>query len=367
LSIYVNIEKKLGDFMLRVNFNTENDVLALMGKSGCGKSMTLKCIAGIEKPDRGTIIIDGVTLFSSDKKINLSPQKRKVGLLFQNYALFPNMTAFENIKAGANGIKNKEQKEAAVRAMMEKFEVLHLSNHYPHQLSGGQQQRIALARILVSEPECLLLDEPFSALDTHLRFITERETAKVIKDFGKTVILVSHNIEEVFRITDKIAVMNAGKIETFGEKNTVLSNPETINTALLTGWSEISPAEIINEKCIYAKDWGIILRIKQERCSDICKSKDNKDIGNENCDVRYFVSVRTETIRPAEEESDNSFQMKVESYAVNPYDTTLILKATEGSCPITWRVSNEWWLKNKTDFIRVHIPEEGVALLVDKR
>ncbi len=352
MSLFVDIEKSLGDFVLKVSFTSENGVLSLMGKSGCGKSMTLKCIAGVEKPDRGKIVLDGVTLFDSEKKINLPPQNRRVGLLFQNYALFPNMTAIENIKAGANRIKNKAEKDAVAQTIMKSLGVSDLANHYPSQLSGGQQQRIALARILVSEPECLLLDEPFSALDTHLRFITERETARVIESFGKTVILVSHSIDEVFRLTDDIAVLNNGKIEAIGDKKEILSNPPTINSALLMGWSNISLADIIDRDNIIAKDWGLKLKVKNSHSAQ-----------TDTC----YIAARAKSIRPATTESTNVFTMSVEAAANNPYDTSLLLKSPEGGKPLTCMVSKEWWNIHKSDTIRIHIPEEGLSILTDTR
>ena len=163
MSVSVDIEKNLGSFQLKVKFQAADETLALLGASGCGKSMTLKCIAGIEKPDRGRIEVDGVTLFDSERGINLTPQKRRTGLMFQNYALFPNMTVLQNIRTGANRETDRQKRSAAVDAVMESFGLTELSGRLPHQLSGGQQQRTALARILVSNPRILLLDEPFSA------------------------------------------------------------------------------------------------------------------------------------------------------------------------------------------------------------
>ena len=153
MALSVDIEKKLGNFHLKVKFEAENEVLALLGASGCGKSMTLKCIAGIERPDQGRIILDGVTLFDAEKKIDLPPQKRKVGYLFQQYALFPNMTVEQNI---ACGVRGKERKTQIVAEMLRLMELEGMEKKRPHQLSGGQQQRVALARILVNEPEVLL-------------------------------------------------------------------------------------------------------------------------------------------------------------------------------------------------------------------
>ena len=169
MSVSVNIKKKYGDFCLDVAFEGGNEVLSLLGASGCGKSLTLRCIAGIETPDEGKIIINGVTVFDSEKRIDLKPQKRRVGMLFQNYALFPNMTVEENILCGLEGLRDKKERKARCKEAVSAFQLEGLEKHLTHQLSGGQQQRVALARMLVSEPEILLLDEPFSALDSHLR------------------------------------------------------------------------------------------------------------------------------------------------------------------------------------------------------
>ena len=156
MSIFVDIEKDLGSFQLKVKFEAGDETLALLGASGCGKSMTLRCIAGIEKPDRGRIVVDGVTLFDSEQRINLTPQQRRTGLLFQNYALFPNMTVLDNIRAGAKREKDSQKRTDMIQSVLERFDLKELAKRYPHQLSGGQQQRVALARILVSSPRILL-------------------------------------------------------------------------------------------------------------------------------------------------------------------------------------------------------------------
>ena len=169
MSLSVHIEKRVGDFHLKINLEHEMGITGILGASGCGKSMTLKCIAGIEKPDKGRIVLNGRVLFDSEKKINLKPQERKVGYLFQNYALFPNMTVEQNILCGLSKEKDKGVKKEKMEAMIKVMDLASCKGLYPHQLSGGQQQRCALARMLVSEPELLLLDEPFSALDAYLR------------------------------------------------------------------------------------------------------------------------------------------------------------------------------------------------------
>ena len=163
----VNIKKELKEFDLDITFELKNGCLGILGPSGCGKSMTLKSIAGIVNPDTGFISLntdEETIFFDSNKKINLKPQIRNVGYLFQNYALFPNMTVEENI---ASGLSNDDGK--TVSEMIKRFHLDGLEKRYPRQLSGGQQQRVALARILAYNPDVILLDEPFSAMDTFLK------------------------------------------------------------------------------------------------------------------------------------------------------------------------------------------------------
>ena len=156
MSLYVDIEKRLGAFRLQSKFEVAGETLALLGASGCGKSMTLKCIAGIVTPDRGRIVLNGRVLFDSEKKIDLTPQQRRVGYLFQQYALFPNMTVEQNILCGIRE-GSRAEKRALAAEKIRMFRLEGLEKKHPAQLSGGQQQRVALARILCSEPQALLL------------------------------------------------------------------------------------------------------------------------------------------------------------------------------------------------------------------
>ena len=202
MSLFINIEKNFENFSLKINFEHDADILGILGASGCGKSMTLKCIAGIEKPDSGKIILDDEILFDSQKKINLPPQKRKVGYLFQNYALFPNMTVKQNILCGLHDEKNIKLKEKIFSDTIELLNLTELINHKPHELSGGQAQRTALARILVNRPKILMLDEPFSALDSHLRLKLQMKIKNLLKNYGHGVILVTHDRNEAYRMCD---------------------------------------------------------------------------------------------------------------------------------------------------------------------
>lgn len=345
MSLYVDIEKNLGSFRLKTKFEADNETVALLGASGCGKSLTLKCIAGIEKPDKGRIIVDDVVLFDSEKKINLSPQQRRTGLMFQNYALFPNMTVLQNIRAGANREADQKRRAAAVDAVMKNFGLAELANRLPHQLSGGQQQRVALARILVSAPRILLLDEPFSALDSHLRFRLEREVKQVIRDFGKTVLLVSHDRDEVFRMSDRVAIMENGGITTIGTNREVFDFPCTMGGASLTGCKFISAAETTESGKIFAKDWGIELEVPP------------------NVKNITAVGLRMHNVKPGT--GENSFRCRVVEEIENPFSYTLMLRPVDvpEGVPFGWSVSREIWEQNRTDEVQIHIPKDAILLL----
>lgn len=349
MSVFVDIEKSLGSFHLKVCFEAGNETLALLGASGSGKSMTLKCIAGIEKPDRGRIVVDDVVLFDSEKHINLPPQQRHTGLLFQNYALFPNMTVLQNIRAGANREPDRKKREAMVAAIMDSFGLTPLAHHLPSQLSGGQQQRTALARILVSNPNILLLDEPFSALDNHLRFRLEQEVRQLIGRFGKTVVLVSHDRDEVFRLSDSIAVVSDGSIDAVGSKSEVFHNPQTRMGAMLTGCKNISAVEILDENHIRATDWGLTLEVPEIPA-------DTKAVG-----------VRMHDIRPGA--GKNTFRCRVVEEIENPFSYTILLQRVNstGASPIGWELEKAVWNKLRAPEIGVCLPPEALLLLKDER
>ena len=347
MSIYVDIEKDFGSFRLKAKFEAGNETLALLGASGCGKSMTLRCIAGIVTPDRGKIILDGVTLFDSGKKINLPPQKRRTGLMFQNYALFPNMTVFQNIKAGAKREKDSKIRKDMIQSTLEQFGLEELADRYPHQLSGGQQQRVALARMLVSDPGILLLDEPFSALDSHLRFKLEQEVRQVIKQFGKTVILVSHDRDEVYRMSDAIAIMEEGIITTMGTNREVFASPQTRGGASLTGCKFLSRAQMLDKTKVRALDWDLELTVPA--CDYEIKS----------------LGIRMHKVRMGP--GENHIRCQVAEEIENPFSYTLMLKPEGSKATQTfgWSVSRDIWEANRTDYVDIHIPGEAILLLRD--
>jgi molybdate transport system ATP-binding protein len=234
VTLVVNIKKKLRDFTLDANFEVDNFRLAVLGQSGAGKSMLLKCIAGIETPDEGQIILDGTVLFDSEKKINQSIQQRSIGYLFQDYALFPNMTVKKNIE-----ISLTKKKKQVVKNYIRDVGLSGFENEYPDNLSSGQKQRVALARILVSKPRVLLLDEPFSALDENIKLNMELELLDMLATFNKTVIFVSHNRQEVFHISERTIVLHQGKTGEVKETVLLYQNPTTYSEAMLVGFKNI--------------------------------------------------------------------------------------------------------------------------------
>ena len=345
MSLYVDIEKQLGSFHLKVKLEAADETLALLGASGCGKSLTLKCIAGIETPEKGKIVVDDVVLFDSEKKVNLSPQQRRTGLMFQNYALFPNMTVLQNIRTGASREADKKKREAAVASVLKSFGLMELKNRLPHQLSGGQQQRVALARILVSNPRILLLDEPFSALDSHLRFKLEREVRQVIREFGKSVVLVSHDRDEVFRMSDSIAIMDSGRIEAIGTKADVFHNPLTRKGAMLTGCKNISKMKVLDNGQIWATDWDLALEVPQ------------------TAEGVSAVGIRMHDIRPGP--GKNSYRCRVVEEIENPFSYTIMLKPIHGNGTslIGWEMDKDTWKRIRSEEIEISLPPEGLLLL----
>lgn len=321
MKLEVSIRKKLRDFVLEVEFSVQDEVFALLGASGCGKSMTLKMIAGIATPDAGRIILNGRTLFDTNKKINLPPQVRRVGYLFQNYALFPNMTVAENILFAAVG--SSSEKITRLKENLSRFKLDGLENSYPHELSGGQQQRVAFARVLASHAELLLLDEPFSALDSHLKWQLELELAEVFKIYG-AAILVSHDRTEVFRLADRVAVINSGKLEALGTKHEIFQRPPTKAAALLTGCQNISTAKKISDDKIFAEDWQLTLSAK--KIPDDLK----------------FIGIHAHALEFRSEAGENIFPFNVISVVEEPLNFTVTIRAEENALPLRWQVDKNF-------------------------
>ncbi len=260
MSLSVDIEKKLGGFHLRAKFEAEEGATALLGASGSGKSLTLQCIAGIMTPDRGRIALGERVLFDSERGIDHTPQQRRVGYLFQQYALFPHMTVGQNILCALRG-GTRAARRAALAEKLRAFRLEGLEKQYPAQLSGGEQQRVALARILCSEPEAILLDEPFSALDSFLKWELERELGELLAEFRGPIVWVSHDLGECRRNCRSVCVLEHGAAGEMTTMEELLRRPATVGAARLTGCRNFLRAEA-REGGVFLPEWGLTLPVE---------------------------------------------------------------------------------------------------------
>lgn len=256
----IKIFKQFENFHLDIDFQTSARVTGILGASGAGKSLLLKTISGLLHPDLGKIEINNEILFDHEKKINVTAQKRKTGFLFQHYALFPHMTIQENIGFGVNDKKTKNEK---VKDLLKIFHIEHLANEKPKKISGGQQQRCALARALAVEPSILLLDEPFSALDDHLKHKMINELSTILKKYNIFTLIVTHNIDEAYRLCDELVILKNGRVEIAGEKNIVFKNPVTVEAARLTGCKNIVPAIRCDAHHLVVPEWNQTFELEQ--------------------------------------------------------------------------------------------------------
>lgn len=335
MGLYVDIEKKFPEFNLKVKFESKDGVLGLLGASGSGKSMTLKCIAGLETPDRGKIVLNEKIFYDSGKNINIPIKKRKVGFLFQDYALFPNMTVNQNIGFALDNI-SKSEKGEIVREKINMMNLTGLSERFPSQLSGGQQQRVAIARALAINPEILLLDEPFSALDSHLRSKMEKEIVGILSTYSGSAVFVSHNRDEIYRICKNIAVIDNGVVDAYGEREEIFSNPPTLSCAKLTGCKNISKIKIIDENTVEALNWRCTIKVK-DKIQGYPK----------------YIGVRAHYIEYTYDEyGENTFSCILDSISESPFTVMINLYILEKKSPeklkcIQWEVNKEFWNKIK--------------------
>ncbi len=346
----VRIEKRLGQFQLHVDFTARQGVTGLLGASGSGKSMTLKCIAGILRPDEGRIVLDGRVLFDSKLRIDLPPQRRQIGYLFQSYALFPNMTVAQNI---AVGVRDRKQRKQRVAELVRTFYLEGMEKQFPRQLSGGQQQRVALARILASEPRVLLLDEPFSALDGYLRWQVELELSDLLKAFPGTALFVSHNRDEVYRQCRDVCVLSEGFSEPMQEVRQLFAAPGTLSSCLISGCKNISRARRVGRTQVFAQDWGVTLDAGREVEADLT-----------------HVGVRAHAIRPAGPQDRNLVSCGVERVVDEMFSTVVMLTTPGGDrgyCRLRMELSKQRWQElGAPERLQVCIAPGDLLLLTDK-
>ena len=266
----ISVEKALECFNLEVGFRAGQGALGLLGASGAGKSMTLRMIAGIVAPDLGRIVLDGRVLYDSATGEKISAAERKIGMVFQDYASFPQMTVAENVGFGLNDLPERER-QARILQQFERMHITELADRYPHEISGGQRQRVAIARCMAIEPDVLLLDVPFAALDPHLRRQTEEQLRESLASYNGAVVFVTHDMEEAFRFCSELLVLDSGKVIAIGPKHQLFERPRSVEAARLTGCKNIAPARSVAADRIAVDAWNRELPTPS-RCFDPCRN-----------------------------------------------------------------------------------------------
>ncbi len=319
--------------------------------------MLLRCIAGLESPDRGRIVLNNRVLFDGRKNLNLPARRRRVGMLFQHYALFPHFTLAENIGFGISHLPEQERR-ARILSLLRKTHIEGLENRYPREVSGGEQQRAALARALAIEPEALLLDEPLSALDTHLRSQVEAQLQEAFEEFRRPALLVTHNMEEAYRLGEQLLVLAKGKVAAFGPKEEIFLNPPSLEVARLTGCKNFSRVRAIDQHSMEALDWKCRLRVSREVAGG-----------------HGFAGIRAHHIQFVEAQSgetdeDNVIPAWLARPSETPFRVTLYLRLHEpaersGEYHLQAEVTKENWakLRGRPFPWQVRLPPDALFLL----
>ena len=308
MSLEVDIRKSFSTFTLDVSFTAASETVGILGASGCGKSLTMRCIAGIETPDEGRIVVNGTTFFDLEKKVNLTAQQRKTALLFQNYMLFPNLTVEQNVAAGVSAGNTSQERDRIVSSELKRFSLTGFEKRYPMQLSGGQQQRVALARMLAARPKILMLDEPFSALDAHLKGVLEQNLISMFDAFDGTILYVSHDIDEALRFCDRIAIVEEGSIAELGPGSDLVNHPQSLAGIKLSGCKNATAAEYIDDYHIRVPRWGIEIATSQQVPREV-----------KYCGVRAF------SVERAFEPGENVYRVRADRVSDSRYDRTILL------------------------------------------
>lgn len=365
MSLEVDIKKSFASFTLDVNIKAGDETLGFLGASGCGKSLTMRCIAGIETPDEGRIVVNDRVFFDSEARINLTPQQRKTALLFQNYMLFPNLTVAQNVAAGIDKGTPKDETARIVASELHRFGLDGFDKRYPSQLSGGQQQRVALARMLAARPGILMLDEPFSALDAHLKGVLEQNLVSLFDAFDGTILYVSHDIDEALRFCDRIAVVESGHILEVDEGDELVNDPHSGAAIKLSGCKNCHKVTRVDDHCVHVPIWGVDVHMTRRVPDDV-----------------MFLGIRAFFIPQADGPGENNYRMRVFRTSDSRFERTVMLAFLDGESMeddgkvdemhllkklLYWRVrknaDDDETLPEVGDEIWVHIPDDKVYLV----
>ena len=351
MSLSFDIKKSFSTFYLEIALDAGSETIGLLGGSGSGKSLTMRCIAGLETPDEGRIVVNDKVFFDSAAGINLSAQERKTAMLFQNYMLFPNLTVAENIAAGLDSKTPKAEAKVAVGKQLELFGLKGFGKRYPIRLSGGQQQRVALARMLAAKPGILMLDEPLSALDSYLKDALELELLDLFESFQGTILYVSHDIDEAFRFCDRIAVVEHGRLAEISTPENILQHPSSYATLKVSGVKNISTARYLDDHTVEACAWGLKLKTTQEVPHDVA-----------------YLGIRATYIRQAcADDTDNVFELEVRRVSDSRFERFVTLASPGSSGSMFWRfnkLSSSGGLRlQRGERVGIHIPADCVYLV----
>ena len=349
MSLIVDIKKRLGSFSLSAQLEAGEGVTGILGSSGCGKSMTLKCIAGIERPDSGHIELDGVVLYDSRKRIDLHPQQRRVGYLFQNYALFPNMTLRQNILCGLKNQPDRAQRVKEADDMIAMMGLQGLEKHRPYQLSGGQQQRAALGRILVNKPKLLMLDEPFSALDSYLKWDLELKLSDFLENFSGPILWVSHDRGEVFRNCKRVCILDQGASQGTFTLRQLFHEPETEAAARLSGCKNIVEA-VPAGSAVTLPAWGLTLNCGKPVPADVRQA-----------------GIRARHVMTVPEGTPDAFYCTVERVIQDVFTTIVLLRpegAADGAPLLRMELERDDWRRlNRPEGLWIAVQPRDILLL----
>ena len=357
MSLSLDIRKSYPGFTLDVALEAGEERVALLGASGCGKSCCLRCIAGVDTPDQGRIVVNGVTFFDSERGVNLSPQERKCALLFQNYQLFPHLTVAQNVEAGMDRTADEACRRRDALRYLAIFGMGDFADRYPARLSGGQQQRVALARMLAARPGILMFDEPFSALDSYLKSALEQVLLDVFDVVGRTVIYVSHDIDEACRLCERICVLHDGHVEEVGTVADIVERPQTLATLRLTGCKNTSPAVKVGPTSVLATDWGMTFDVGREIPEDIA-----------------YLGIRANYFHKARERADgergrNSYDLTVARVSDSRFERLVLFDVPRPDAPsrLAWRLRKvgvpEKELPHAGDVLRMHFDAKRIHLV----
>lgn len=359
MNVEVDIEKKFyakkglkekgksPSFSMHCTFDAGSDLIVLFGCSGSGKTTSLRCVAGLETPDAGKIKINDTLYFDSKKKVNIPPERRKIGYMFQENALFPHMNVKQNIEFGLKGMSSLEKTRRADE-MLRLVGIEELEFAYPEELSGGQKQKVALARALAPSPEVLLLDEPFSSLDTVVRMKLKKELRTIQKELEIPVIFITHDPVEAFTLSDKMVVFENGRIEQAGSPDDVFYHPKTQYVAELVGFSNLFDDAVVEghgqkAECTFL--WSLGTEITAPYIKRIAGEKVSWGIRPENVEL-----VRYEDINQVKKETHkNLFEGSIKNIVNKGTSRIMSLKLKGSGAYLNAEVTNHIFDSLKID------------------